>query len=450
MIKRKIYDELLDWKNTSDGKTAVMLDGARRVGKSYIAEAFAKNEYRSYILIDFSKTNADVRDVFVNNLENLDDFFMYLSGYYNTKLYEGDTLFIFDEVQTFPRAREAIKHLVADGRYHYLETGSLMSIKENVSDIVIPSEERHLNMYPIDFSEFATALGEEPMLTWIEKCFKEDKAMGQAMHRKAMTLFRKYMIVGGMPQAVQCYIDTNDFEEVDKVKRDILNLYRQDIVKYAGKYSVKVESIFDDIPAQLSKHETKFRLSSLGRGSRYRDYEDSFFWLNDSRVVNIAYNTKEPNVGLRLNRDRVTLKCYMADTGLLISHAFDENGLISEEIYKKILYDKIDVNMGMLVENVVSQMLTSSGHKLYFYSKSSKDSDKRMEIDFLISKRRITSRHNISPIEVKSGKNYTLSSLRKYISHFQEFTDVGYVIHQGDLKNEDGIKYLPIYMTQLI
>ena len=281
MIKRKIYDELLNWKKTSGGKTAVILDGARRVGKSYIAEVFAKNEYRSYILIDFSKTNDDVKNVFINNLENLDDFFMYLSGYYNTKLYEGDTLFIFDEVQTFPRAREAIKHLVADGRYHYLETGSLMSMKENVSDIVIPSEERHFNMYPIDFNEFAVALGEEPLLAWIEKCFKEDKAMGQAIHRKAMTLFRKYMIVGGMPQAVQCYLDTNDFEEVDRIKRDILNLYRQDIVKYAGKYSVKVESIFDDIPAQLSKHETRFRLSSLGRGSRYRDYEDSFFWLND-------------------------------------------------------------------------------------------------------------------------------------------------------------------------
>lgn len=243
-------------------------------------------------------------------------------------------MIIFDEVQLFPRARAAIKYLVADGRYDYIETGSLMSIKKNVKDIVIPSEERHLRMYPLDFEEFLWALDNESLMDFYQSVFEKKKPLGAALHRKAMDYFRQYMIVGGMPQAVERYVETKDFERVDRVKRDILELYRADIVKHAQGYEMKVEQIFDDIPAQLQKHDKKFKLSSLKKEARFRDYEDAIFWLSDAMIVNVCYNSTAPNIGLKLNMDRVTMKCYMADTGLLISHAFDENGIVSEEIYK--------------------------------------------------------------------------------------------------------------------
>lgn len=450
-MQRKIFDELLKWKEESAGKTALLIDGARRVGKSYIAEEFAKSEYKSYILIDFNRVSDEVRDLFIHYLNDLDTLFMYLSGYYNVKLYTHESLIIFDEVQLFPRARAAIKYLVADGRYDYMETGSLMSIKRNIQDIVIPSEERHLKMYPMDFEEFLWAMDNNTLMPIIRQCFEKKKPLGQAMHRKAMDFFRQYLIVGGMPQAVQEYVQTRDFDKVDTIKRDILTLYRADIIKHAQGYEMKVESIFDDIPAQLQKHEKKFKLSSLKKDARFRDYEDALFWLDDAMIVNICYNSTEPNIGLKLNMDRLTLKCYMADTGLLISHAFDENGLVSEEIYKKLLFDKLEVNKGMIIENIVAQMLAASGHKLYFYSNPSRyDSNARMEIDFLIAKSRISNRHNISPIEVKSGKNYTLSSIRKFMTKYAEQTNTPYVLHTLDLKEEDGIVYLPIYMTPLL
>ena len=275
--------------------------------------------------------------------------------------------------------------------------------------------------------------------------------MGQAMHRKAMDYFRQYMIVGGMPQAVQEYINTKDFNEVDKIKRNILDLYRQDIGKHAKEYHLKVESIFDEIPAQLQKHEKKFKFSSINKQARFRDYEDAMFWLKDAMIINPCYNSTEPNIGLKLNTDFMALKCYMADTGLLISHSFDEKGIVTEEIYKKILFDKLEFNEGMIIENMVAQMLVASGHKLYFYSNPSRDdSSSRMEIDFLIAKSKISSRHNISPIEVKSGKNYTLSSLRKFIKKYKEQLYIPYIIHTMDFKEEDGIIYLPIYMTSLL
>lgn len=450
-MKRKIFDELVSWKKEGAGKTALLIDGARRVGKSYIAEEFAKAEYKTYILIDFNRVSDDVKDLFVHYLNDLDTFFMYLAGYYNVKLFKHESLIIFDEVQLFPRARAAIKYLVADGRYDYMETGSLMSIKKNVRDIVIPSEERHIRMYPMDFEEFLWAMDNDMLMGIIQKNFEAKKPMGQAMHRKAMDYFRQYLIVGGMPQVVQEYVRTKDFDKVDRVKRDILTLYRADIMKHAEGYEMKVESIFDEIPAQLQKHEKKFKLSSLKKEARFRDYEDALFWLDDAMVANICYNATEPNIGLKLNMDRMTLKCYMGDTGLLISHAFDENGIVSEEIYKKLLFDKLEVNKGMIVENIVAQMLAASGHKLYFYSNSSRDDrESRMEIDFLIAKSKINSRHNISPIEVKSGKNYTLSSLRKFIRKYGEQTYIPYVLHAGDLKEEDGIVFLPLYMTPLL
>jgi len=450
-MKRKIYQKLIQWKQDSCGKTALLIDGARRVGKSYIAEAFAKNEYESYIMIDFNNVSKDITDLFEHYLNDLDTFFMYLSGYFNVKLVERKSIIIFDEIQLFPRARAAIKYLVADGRFDYIETGSLVSIKRNIKDIVIPSEERHLKMNPMDFEEFLWALENETLMEIIKDCFEKKRPMGQMMHRKAMDYFRQYLIVGGMPQAIQEYVNTKSFDKVDAIKRDILNLYRADIVKYADGYERKVESIFDEIPAQLQKHEKKFKFSSLSKEARFREYEDAMFWLDDAMISNMCFNSTEPSIGLKLNMDRMTLKCYMADTGLLISHAFDENGLVTEEIYKKLLFDKLECNKGMIVENIVAQMLTASGHKLYFYSNPSRESSEdRMEIDFLIAKSKISSRHNISPIEVKSSKNYTLSSIRKFMEKYKEQLYTPYVLHTSDLKEDNGIVYLPIYMTPLL
>jgi len=450
-MKRKIYDEMLLWKQSSNGSSALLIDGARRVGKSYITELFAKNEYKSYILIDFNLNNNEIEEMFSNYLSDLDTFFLYLSNYFGVKLYERKSLIIFDEVQSFPRARAALKYLVADGRYDYIETGSLMSIKKNVKDIVIPSEEDVLSIYPMDFEEFLWALGDDLTMPFIKKCFEERKALGQAMHRKVMTLFRQYLIVGGMPQAVEKYIETKDFNEVDIVKRRILNLYRNDISKHAEGYELKTTAIFDEIPAQLQKHEKKFKLSSIKKGARFREYEDALFWLSDAMIVNICYNSTEPSIGLKLNMDRMTLKCYFADTGLLISHAFDEKGIVTEAIYKKLLFDKLEVNEGMLVENIVAQMLKATNHKLYFYSKQDREnSENKMEIDFLIAKSKVTNRHNISPIEVKSGKNYTLNSLKKFIKKYNEQLNTPIVIHTGDYKSENGIEYYPIYMTPLL
>ncbi len=450
-MKRKIYDKIMDWKEKSNGKTALLIDGARRVGKSYIVEEFAKNNYESYILVDFNKVPDDIKNLFDNYLDNLDDLFLYLSNYYGVKLIERKSVIIFDEVQLYPKARSAIKYLVADGRYDYIETGSLVSIKENVRDILIPSEEQHIELYPLDFEEFLWALGNETLMEFIKKCFKEKNPMGDSMHRKAMDYFRKYMIIGGMPQAVLEYINTNDFSKVDQVKRNILELYRADIKRHAGRYSLKVESIFDSIPSQLQRHEKKFKISSLYKDAKNRDLDDAFLWLDDAMIVNRCFNTKSPNVGLSLNQDNSCMKCYMADTGLLISHSFDEKGLVDEEIYKKILFNKLEYNGGMIMENIVSQMLVASNHKLFFYSNSSRDNvQDRMEIDFLIAKKSITNRHNISPIEVKSGKNYTFNSLNKFITKYKNQLDTPYIIHTSDLKIENDIVYLPIYMLILL
>lgn len=451
MLKRKIYDTLSEWKKSSAGKTVLLIDGARRVGKSYIAEEFAKNEYESYILLDFNRAAKSVLDLFDAYLDDLDTFFLFLSQYYGVKLVERKSLIIFDEVQLFPRARAALKYLVADGRYDYIETGSLMSIKKNAKEILIPSEERHVRMVPMDFEEFLWAIGSDITAEFLRTCFEKRLPLGQALHRKVMDCFRQYLIVGGMPQAVSEYVATKDFARVDAVKRDILELYRADIVKHAAGYEMKVESIFDEIPAQLQKHEKKFKLSSLKRAARFREYEDAFFWLTDAMIVNPCYNTTAPNIGLKLNMDRMTLKCYMADTGLLISHAFDENSIVSEELYKKLLFDKLEVNEGMLVENIVAQMLVAGGHKLYFYScPTDTNPASRMEIDFLIAKSKTTARHNISPVEVKSGKNYTLSSIKKFITKFGEQLFEPYVLHSSDLKVEDGIVYLPLYMAMFL
>ena len=450
VMRRKIYQQLLDWKEKRNGEVALLIEGARRIGKSYIVEAFGKKEYKSYLLIDFNKAPEMVREWFDLYLEDLDTLFLYLSQHYKVRLHERNSLIILDEIQLCPRARAAIKFLVADGRFDYIETGSLVSIKKNTQGIVLPSEERSIQMYPMDFEEFLWATGNDMLMDLIRKMYVERKPMGQAFHRKAMDAFRLYMIVGGMPQAVKKYVDTQDFDAVDAAKRDVLTIYRNDIFHYAEDIAEKVVSIFDQIPSQLSKHEKKFRLSALKPGAKYRDWDDAFFWLKDASVVNVCYNSTEPNIGLKMNEDRTTLKCYMNDTGLLLSHAFDEKGIMSAEIYHKLLFGKLEVNEGMLVENVVAQMLTASGNKLFFYSKASYVAEERMEIDFLLQKNKVTNRHNIHPIEVKSGTNYTLSSLKKCMKKFGEYMTTPTVIHAGDLKVEDGITYLPLYMTPLL
>lgn len=450
-MKRKVYNNILKWKQESNGKTALLIEGARRVGKSYIVEKFAKENYKSYILIDFSKTSKEIIELFDNYLDNLDYLFTYISEYYGVKLYERKSLFIFDEIQFCPRARGAIKHLVADGRYDYIETGSLISIKKNVKDILIPSEEEVIKMNPMDFEEFLWAMGNDTLMDFIKKCFNTKKELGQALHRKAMDYFKEYLIVGGMPQAVLEYRKTRDFEKTDKIKRNILRLYREDIRKHADELNLKVEQIFDMIPSQLQKREKKFNISNLYENARYRNFEGAFYWLTDACLVNIAYNTTEPNIGLGQRIDNNTLKCYMFDTGLLLSMTFNEKDIINEQIYKKILFDKLTFNEGLILENIVAQMLVSNNRKLYFFSRNDREnSNETMEIDFLISNSKITSKHNIIPIEVKSGERYTFSSIVKLKTKYSDYLGKPIIIHTKDLKEEEDILYLPVYMTELL
>ena len=430
-MKRKIYNELLKWKKDWNGKTAVLIDGARRVGKSYIVEEFARNEYKSYILIDFSKEDKQLKMLFEEYLDDLDTFFRMLSLLKDVRLYPRESVIVFDEVQQYPPARAAIKHLVKDGRFDYIETGSLVSINRNVKNIVIPSEEERIDMYPMDFEEFLWALGKDDLMGYIRECFSARKPLGAALHRKAMELFRQYIIVGGMPQAVDTYVNEKDFNRVDHIKRNILKIYRADISKYAAGSEQKVTRVFDTIPSQLQRHEKRFRV----------------FWLEESRVVNVCYAATEPNVGLYLNRDEAKRKLYMADTGLLIAMAFGEKDIEQGQLYKKLMFDKLEVNKGMLVENIVAQMLRTAGNDLYFYSNPSTVAEDRMEIDFLVRKPSVTSRHNISPIEVKSSSHYALASLEKCIRKYREYLSTPYVIHSGDYAEKDGITYLPLYMT---
>lgn len=456
-MKRKIYQTLLKWKKERRGEVALLIEGARRIGKSHIVEEFGRDEYESYILVDFSKVSPQVMEFFDLYLDDLDTLFQNLELYFRCKLFprqsrgeEARSLIIFDEVQFCPRARSGIKHFVKDNRFDYIETGSLVSIKKNVKDIMIPSEEHPVQMYPMDFEEFLWAMGDEMIMPYIRSQFEKKKPMG-AFHRRAMDYFRRYMIVGGMPQAVKKYIETRDFVKVDEVKRDILALYSNDIKKYADNQKTNVSAIFEEIPGQLQKHEKTFRLSALREDARMRDYSQAFFWLSDAKVINCCYNSTEPSIGLKLNEDRTTLKCYLNDTGLLISHAFDERGIVTEDLYRKLMFDKLEVNQGMLVENIVSQMLKASGHNLFFFSNSSRASaEDRMEIDFLIAKQITTSRHNISPIEVKSGARYALTSLTKCMTKYAKDLSTPYVLHDKDLKIEDGIVFLPLYMTPLL
>jgi len=446
MLRRKIYQDLLSWKSGSKGSTALLVKGARRVGKSYICEHFGKAEYKSVILIDFSNVPNEIRDYFNNETHDLDIFFNKLSAFYKTRLYKRESLFIFDEVQRFPRARELVKHLVADGRYDYIETGSLISIKHNVKDILIPSEEESIEMHPMDFEEFLWSMDDETTVPFVQQCYEQLKPLGQGLHRKVMNDFRQYMLVGGMPQSVLAYIKDKDFAMSDKAKRRILSLYRSDITKYANGYESKVTEIFDSLPGQLSKKEKKYRLSSLGKNVRLREYEDAFMWLSDGMITNPCFNSTNPNVGLALSLDHSTHKLYMADTGLLVTHTFSDNSYSDNELYRAILLDKLQINEGMLTENIVAQTLRSNGHRLFFYSRSDTNKRKNMiEIDFLIKKD-----GKICPVEVKSSTYRVHSSLDKFRNKFSRMLGDVYVIYSKDMMIKDDVIHLPLYMTMFL
>lgn len=359
-----------------------------------------------------------------------------------------ESIIIFDEIQQFPKARQAIKYLVADGRFDYIETGSLISIKENVQDITIPSEERTQLMYPMDFEEFAWAMNEEPLITYIRQCFDKKEPLEQGLHAKAMLLFRQYMIVGGMPKSLSAYLENNrSFEMADVEKRDILTLYRNDIMKIRSGYRSNVLSIFDQIPAFLSRSERRVVMNRIEKGASFPKYHDTFFWLSDSMIANECFNCSDPNVGLSLNEDRTYVKCYMGDTGLLISHTFDENEISDGELYREILLGKLSVNEGMFYENVIAQMLVAAGHKLYFYTRYNEEKHRNdMEIDFILSNQSKL-KYKIFPIEVKSNDKYTIRSLIKFKESFHQRIGECYVIHPKNLYVKEGVVYLPAYMT---
>lgn len=451
IFKRKIYDKFLAWKKESKGKKALLVEGARRIGKSTIVEEFARNEYKSYLIIDFAKAPEEVKGYFSSYLDDLDSFYMLLSVHYGVKLYHRESVILFDEVQRFPKARESIKYLVADGRYDFMETGSLISIKENVKDIIIPSEERHLKMYPMDFEEFCWALEETPLVEYIHRCFEEKTPLERGLHDKAMLIFKQYLLVGGMPMSVVAFLEgEKDFGKADVEKRDILELYRSDIMKIKARYRAKVLAIFDQIPGLLSRHEKRVVFNRIVEGSVAEQYEETFFWLSDSMIANECRKTNDPSVGLSLNESDSFIKCYMGDTGLLVSHAFDENELMENEVYKQILSGKLGLNEGMLYENAIAQMLVSNGHRLFFYTHYDKEKKRNdVEIDFIISNNSKT-RYRMFPIEVKSSSKYSMDSLNRFREKFKSRIGGCIVIHPRNLQEKDGILFLPPYMTMCL
>lgn len=448
MLKRKIYDALLSWKKEYHGTKAILIEGARRIGKSTVCEEFGKREYKSCLVIDFARASAEVKEYFETWINDLDTLFMLLSTAYGEKLYPRESLIVFDEVQMYPKARAAIKYLVADGRYDFIETGSLISIRENVKDIVIPSEERHLKMYPMDFEEFAWALGEELLVEYIKKCYTERKELPRELHNKAMLLFKQYMLVGGMPKSVALFLEHHrDFDVADSEKRDILELYRSDIMKIDIRYRSKVLTIFDQIPGLLSQHEKRVVFKRISEGSCGEQYEETFFWLADSMIANECFLCNDPQVGLSMNETRAYVKCYMGDTGLLVSHAFDENELLESEVYKQILAGKLYLNEGMLYENAIAQMLTANGHKLYFYTHYSEEKHRNdMEIDFLLSNNSKL-KYKIYPVEVKSGDRYGTTSLLRFREKYRNRIGECYIIHPRNFMIRDDIICIPPYMA---
>jgi predicted AAA+ superfamily ATPase len=444
-FKRKIYNNLLDWKNNRRGKTALLIEGARRVGKSFVVTEFAKQEYKSYVIIDFSVPRPLTLDAIINTAYDLDGLFNRISIEYKVQLHPRETLIIFDEVQLCPKARQLIKHLVADGRYDYIETGSLVSLKTNIDDILIPSEEERLSLNPMDFEEFCWAMGDEVTVSFARECYLNRKALG-AIHDTVLKRYCEYLCVGGMPQAVEEYVKTKDYSRTDKVKRSILDLYRNDIGKFAGNNAAKVRSIFNEIPGQLTKKDKKYSLASLDKAARMRTYEDSFDWLSDAKIINPSYNATDPTVGMALSSDFATRKIYMADTGLLLSHALQMDNVTETELYEAIFTGEVYFNNGMIAENAVAQSLVASGKSLFFYSRHNRETHRNeIEIDFLIRKDGA-----VTPIEVKSGKYRSHASLDKFSTKFADRIGERIILYTKDVAERDGVIHLPIYMAMFL
>ncbi len=445
MFKRKIYSELENWKHTSNGATALLVEGARRIGKSTVVEEFARNEYKDYLLIDFSLCEDAVKDNF-DNIGHMDAFFRNLFLLVGKVLPKGESLIIFDEVQLFPKARQAIRHLVKDGRYHYIETGSLISINENVKDILIPSEEESLKMYPMDFEEFLWANDNYVYMDVIRDAFEHKKPLGDEIHRKIMTAFRNYMAVGGMPQAVSAYVEGKDFRDIDRVKRNIIGLYQRDLKKHDDDEGDKASLVFKSLPEQLMNHNSIFKYAGVDENARSKNLANAIDFLGESMMVNNCYNVTYPDVSLSLYTDRSRFKMFMGDTGLLVSFILQNSKETSDKLYRALVLDKLGINQGMIFENMVAQMLSANGYELYFhefnYKAENNEKEKQYEVDFLIVKGK-----RIVPIEVKSS-NY---KSHKSFDYFKEKYDVKmnerYLIYAKDLEVVDDITYIPIYMT---
>ncbi len=437
-----MYDTMLNWKKERNGDTALLIQGARRIGKSTIAETFAKNEYKSYILIDFSKVPPEVNDLF-NDIFDLDYLFIRLQFIYQVKLYERESVIIFDEVQLQPLARQAIKHLVKDGRYDYIQTGSLISMRSRSRDILIPSEETKVDMYPMDFEEFRWALDDTTTIPLLQNAFEKKKPLGDAVHRKLMRDFRLYMLVGGMPQAVAAYIETNNFSEVDLVKRDIIALYEEDFGKIDD--SGRAKAMYDAIPAQLSRNLSRYQVANALSGERVERIVNIIKDMEDSMTVNIAYHSDDPNVGLALTKNEEQFKMYASDTGLFVTLAFKDRDITENVIYNKLLSDRLSANLGYVYENVIAQMLRATGKNLFYHTIPYADGRKYYEIDFVIA-----DQHKISPIEVKSSGYRTHKSLDKFCVKYSDRILNKYVIYTKDYKREGDIEYLPVYMTMFL
>lgn len=442
MFRRKIYDKLLEWKTESDGRTALLIEGARRVGKSTVVEEFAKNEYESYILIDFSRASKAVKELF-EDISDLDYLFLQLQLQYKVDLHERRSLIIFDEVQQCPLARQAIKALVADHRYDYVETGSLISIKRNVKDILIPSEERKISMYPMDHEEFLWAVGDTTTIPLLKKVFDSGKPVGVQIHRKLMRDFRLYMLVGGMPQAVNEYIETNNFRKVDQIKRDILNLYEDDFKKIDP--TGKLSSLFDAIPAQLNKNASRYQVSSVLNGERAENILESIAELKDSKTVLVSYHANDPNAGMLNNKDLGKFKLFLSDTGLFTTLMFKDRDFTENIIYEKLLNDKLSANLGYLYENAVAQILTANGDALFYHTFMNESTRRNYEIDFIL-----TRKNKVCPIEVKSSGYKTHASLDAFSRKFSDRILDKYLIYTKDFAKDEDIFCLPIYLVQFL
>lgn len=442
IFKRKIYDELLQWKQTNDGRTAVLIQGARRVGKSTIAEDFAANEYETYILVDFAACSTEIRELF-NDLSDLNRIFMRLQLEYGIELKERKSAIIFDEVQLAPKARQAIKYLVKDGRYDYIETGSLISIRKNVKDILIPSEEVKLYMYPMDYEEFKWALGDTATIKLLRSCFQNRTSLGDDTNRKLMRDFRLYMLVGGMPQAVASFLESNNLEKVDSVKRSIITLYEDDFNKIDP--TGNASKMFRQIPAQLTSNANRYQAWSVTDGKRNSELAEIISEIKESMVVNMAYHANDPGVGMALHQDPNKYKMFAGDTGLFVTLAFWDKKFTDNTIYHKLLSDKLSADLGYVYENAIAQMLKASGHELYYYTFPTDSGKHNYEVDFLIA-----DGDKISPIEVKSSGYKAHASLDAFCKKFSARIKNKYLIYTKDMRKEEDVQYLPAYMTMFL